>query len=293
MKVAFIFDKHREGTTGTYLERACGALGVAADHWWLREAKQIPAGYDLYLRIDHGDDYLVRLPARLRPAVFYAIDTHLAHSWKKVKRTAGWYDMVFCCHRDGAARLRGAVWLPVACDPQVHASRREERPAWDVAFVGTDGGVPRKFYLQALRERYAHSAIGPADYTQMREIYGRTRIGFNYAIAQDVNMRVFETLAAGACLVTNALAGDDLERLGLRDREHLVLYRRPAELFPAIDHYLAHDEERQRIGRAGQALVLARHTYVHRMRQLLTDAVARLSLPPPLDLKESAACASW
>ena len=268
MKVAIIFDQHREGTTGMYWEAALRALGVTCDHWWLRDVQQMPAAYDLYLRIDHGDDYAVELPAHCRPAVFYAIDTHLPHSWRKIQRMATRYDRVFCCHRDAAEQLPGAEWLPVACDPAVHAGPEAER-AWDVAFVGTDGGVPRKFYLQALRERYPNSFIGTADYRRMASMYGRSRIGFNYSIRNDVNMRMFEVMAAGALLVTDAGASADLERLGFRNGEHLAIYRTPEELFRLMDGYLARPEERQRIARAGQRLVLERHTYRHRMQRLL------------------------
>ncbi|MBI3331169.1 MAG: hypothetical protein HYZ96_03550, partial [Candidatus Omnitrophica bacterium] len=93
MRLALIFDKTRPDTTGVHVERAARALGIAADHWWLRDADRIPEAYDLYLRIDHGDDYAVALPQRLRPAVFYAIDTHLPHSWRKIRRVARRYDL--------------------------------------------------------------------------------------------------------------------------------------------------------------------------------------------------------
>ena len=291
MKLALIFDKTRPDTTGGYFERACRTLGVSADHWWLRDAERIPAAYDLYLRIDHGDDYAVTLPERLRPVAFYAIDTHLARSWRKIRRAAARYDLVFCCHRDGAARLPGAEWLPVACDRELHG-RIDGPRVWDLAFVGTDGGVPRKFYLQALRERYPNSRIGQADHTELSSIYSRARIGFNYSIAGDVNMRLFEVLAAGALLVTNALAGDDLHRLGLEDRGHLVLYRSPAELFEVIEHFLAHADERERIAQAGHALVMERHTYARRMRQLLSRAAERLGVSVPSTAQEPLTCGS-
>ncbi len=280
MKLALVFDKTRPDTTGGYFERAAHALGLTYDHWWLRDAGRIPAAYDLYLRIDHGDDYAVALPERLRPAVFYAIDTHLPHSWRKIRRMATRYDLVFCCHEEGARRLAGAEWLPVACDPERHGCVGGE-PAWDVAFVGTDGGVPRKFYLQAMRERHPNSFIGLADHTRLASIYSRARIGFNYSIANDVNMRVFEVLAAGTLLLTNALTGDPFQRLGLEDRKHLVLYRDPGELYRLLDHFLGHAEERQRIARAGREAVLARHTYAHRLRRLLAIAADRLGLAAP------------
>ena len=288
MRLAIIYNAEREGTTGAYLARACQSLGIGVDHWQLRDAARIPAGYDCYLRVDHGDDYGVRLPAGLRPAVFYAIDTHLPHSWAKVRRTARWYDALFCCHLAGARRLPGAEWLPVGCDLEIHGPPSMEEPlACDVAFIGNDGGIPRKFYLQALRERYPRHAIGLAPYTQIGAIYSRARVVFNYSICEDVNMRMFEALAAGSLLVTNALRGEELERLGFEDRRHLVVYRRPQELFGIIDYYLGHESERAAIAAQGQALVRQRHTYQHRVRQMLAHLAQAIGLSLPPGLRET------
>ena len=178
MKLALIFEKTQPHTTGVYFERACQALQVAYDHWWLRDAAKVPATYDLYLRIDHGDDYDVHLPKTLRPSVLYAIDTHVPHSWRKIRRLAGDFDLVCCCHRDASTRLPGACWVPVGCDLSLYPEGRIERTL-DLAFVGTDGGVPRKFYLQALRERYPKSFLGAAEHTQLGSLYRQARIGFN------------------------------------------------------------------------------------------------------------------
>lgn len=283
MRIALIFDKARPDATGIYFERACRALGLAYDHCWLRDAPRLAPTYDLYVRVDHGDDYLVELPDHLRPRVFFAIDTHLAHSWKKIRRIASRYDLIFCAQADAANRLRNGAWLPLACDAELHGAREElkEAPRWDVAFVGSEGGVPRKFYLQALRERYPNSFIGGADYTRLGSIYGRARVGFNYSIARELNMRIFEVLAAGTLLVTNAPKGEALSRLGLEERRHFVAYRSPQELFPIIDYYLARAEERQSVAQAGAQVVRARHTYVRRLEHLLMTVSRRLRVAVP------------
>ena len=291
MRVALIFDKTRPDTTGVYLERVCHQLGLAADHWWLRDVERIPAAYDLYLRIDHGDDYAVPLPPRLRPAVFYVIDTHVPHNWRKIRRIAPRYDLIFCSQREAAECLPDAKWLPLACDAELH--RRIDTPmVWDVAFVGTDGGAPRKFYLQALRERYRSSFIGRADYRELASIYSRARIGFNYSIANDVNMRIFEILASETILLTNALDGDDLRRLGLEDRRHLVLYRTPRQLFDLIDDLLAHPQQREAMAQAGARLARERHTYAHRMSQLLHHTASTLDVALP-QLREELTAGSF
>ena len=276
MRVALVFDKVREDTLGGYFERACQEIGMPYHHFWTRDAKTIPTGYDLYLRIDHGD-YQDDLPEWARPRMFYASDTHLPKSWKRISAIAKRYDLVCCAHRKGAEALANGVWVPVACDPELHGTHPLPK-RWDVACVGTEGGVPRKFYLQALRERYANSFIGHAPHTELGAIYSQARIGFNYSIRDDVNMRVFEILCSGTLLVTNRLPHDDLTRLGLREGEHLVTYRRPQELFERIDSYLARDQEREAIGLRGMHHVQRHHTYHHRLQQILQAADERLGI---------------
>src|SRR3989338_6091462 len=134
--------------------------------------------------------------------------------------------------------------------------------------------------------------FGTADPRDLIAVYRRAGVGFNYSIANDVNMRIFEVLAAETLLVTNALASDDLRRLGLEDRRHLVLYRRTSQVFDLIDHYLAHPDEREAIAASGAAVVRQRHTYVHRMRQLLMTVSRRLGVALPAHLQELTPCGS-
>lgn len=291
MRLALVFDKLREDTLGGYFERAATAMGLEPTHFWARDAQTIPSGFDLYLRIDHGD-YHHDMPDHVHPRIFYAVDTHLSHSWPKIRRAAKRYKVVCCAHRDGASRLANGVWLPVACDPALHQASSPADRIHDVACVGTEGGIPRKFYLQALRERYPANRIGHAPHTQLGAIYGATKIGFNYSIRQDVNMRMFEILCAGALLLTNQLPHDDLAQLGLMEGMHYVTYRDPEELMARLDHYLRDHDQRQLIARRGQRLVLERHTYGHRLAQILRLANERLDCRFPIKEAETATCAS-
>lgn len=277
MRLALIFSKARADTIGIYFERALAQLGVPYDFWAFDQRDAIPATYDLYLRIDHGDDYDAPWPPQLRPSIYVVTDTHLAHNWPKVRRAARRYGLLACVHDDAVPRLPNAVWLPVGCDPTFAPAGPVARTL-DVAFVGTDGGVPRKFILQALRERYPNSYIGTALHTQLPALYSRARVGFNYSIRGEINMRVFETLAAGALLVTNRVRPQALAALGLREGEHYVAYGSPHELWECLDRWLADADHRERIAAAGHAVAVSRHTYVHRVQQLLAAAKQRLKL---------------
>ena len=83
-----------------------------------------------------------------------------------------------------------------------------------------------------------------------------------------VNPRAFEIAAAGALQLVDPRPL--LPELFEADRE-LVVAESPEHLPELIDHYLAHPEEAEAIGRAARTRVLAEHTYGHRLAKMLTD----------------------
>ncbi len=271
MRIALFYNRS-PGTIGDYFQQALRDLGHAVDYFSIFEASRCRGRYEAYLRIDHGD-YAIGLPRGLRPSAFYVVDAHLAKSWRGIRRQAPDYDVVFCAQQSAAAALRRAHWVPLACDPAVHRGRPGEL-CYDIAFVGNDGGVPRKFYLQELRERYPASFIGKAPHTDMGRVYSQAKMGFHYIectspLKDHVSMRVYEILASGTLLLANALAPGAFEAVGLRDRQGLAVYRTPRELFELIDYYRTHEEERRRIAADGQSRVLAQHTYRQRAQQIV------------------------
>jgi len=272
MRLALIFNKEREDTIGVYFERAACELGIQFDHFWTSEGN-IPSGYDLYLRIDHGD-YKYDIPENLKPSAFYAIDTHLKKPYKKIKKQAGHYDFVFCAQKSGAEKLNRdsgikADWVPIACDPQVHKNLNIDRKL-DLAFVGTEGKKNlRGMLLDTLSRRYPNSYIGRADSRLMSNIYSGAKIGFNYSINDDINMRMFEVLSCGALLITNRIKnGNGFHEL-FREGKNVVVYDRTADLFKTIDYYLSHEEDRRAIAEEGCALARSRYTYKERLKNIL------------------------
>lgn len=271
MKLALIFNKEREDTIGRYFEDAARAMGLVFDHFWTSDEK-IPAGYDLYLRIDHGD-YKFDIPGHLKPCAFYAIDTHLDKPYKKIREQAKRYDFMFCAQKSGAERLRRdtgieAAWVPIACDPERHKDLGIERRL-DIAFVGTEGKKNlRGELLKALARRYRKSFIGRADSRLMSNIYSSAKIGFNYSINNDINMRMFEVLSCGALLITNRVVHNGFEEL-FADEENVAVYGDMRDMFDKIDYFLEHDTERNRIARNGHELAVSRYTYKDRLKTML------------------------
>jgi glycosyltransferase involved in cell wall biosynthesis len=160
-------------------------------------------------------------------------------------------------------------WLPLGGDPGVHFMPDQSRDI-DVGFVGKLGtaGTERHAVLSRVLSRFSTN-----DYTrphtpwEMGQIYSRSKIVFNKSIGGDVNMRVFEALAAGALLVTDRI-GNGLEEL-LTEGEHYVGYDTAEEAVAQIERYLSDESARARIAQSGQNLLRARHTYDARLGTIL------------------------
>ncbi len=276
-RVALIYDdRPRPETTGVYCRRALEHL-VEVTHFRPDELSARPTqGFDLYLNIDDGLRY--HLPAELHPCAWWAIDTHMNFGWclEKARR----FDLVFAAQRDGTDQLRragidSAVWLPLACDPEIH--RKHDVPKrFDVAFVGNVFPGPRAELLDLIRRKYPNSFLGQAYFDEMARTYSAARMAFNRSIKNDVNMRVFEAIACGSLLVTNDLADNGQAEL-FRDGVHLATYREPEELLDKLAFYLERESIRERIAAAGRSEAIEKHTYRHRMERLLSEAEAGLS----------------
>ena len=275
MRISLVFSKERPDTTGIYFEKALKSLRHDVEHFWPKDIAKIKPGFDFYFRIDDGYyDYLI--PRRLSPRIYYVSDVHLKGPFNKIKRHIydGAYDLVFCPMRREIDILKKRspveiIWMNAGCDTEIHKRLSIERNC-DIGFVGTDGGSPRKFYLQEIRERYPNSSIGPADYREMGRIYSSSKIGFSFAIRGECfTMRNYEIMACGAMLLMKRLRDDSAERLGFIDRKHLVMFDGPKDLFELIEYYLKNHKERERIAESGYALTVERHTYVQRTQEML------------------------
>lgn len=275
---------------GYHLERALQALGHTVTYVGLPSPARpgydtvvpvdeliaaLPQPPDLYLWVDPAGRYfppgIERLPI---PTACYLIDVHLGR-WRE--QAARFFDAVFIAQKDHLERFRRAVghdqvyWLPLAAAPDVHYDHGLPR-IYEVAFVGNIArahrGTPRARRLKLLAERFRTNDVYRA-YTpeEVGRVYSQARIVFNCSIAGDVNMRIFEGTACGALVLTDATS-NGLGELFEIGRE-IVVYRDDVDLLEKIAYYLAHEEEREAIARAGQRRTLREHTYLHRMERLI------------------------
>ncbi len=233
---------------------------------------QLPKGWkpDFYFWVETG---LSGIPTDIQeydlPKVCYLIDTHI--NYEKHVDIASNFDFIFLAQKAYVEKMKEAgiknvFWLPLACDPDIHGKVEQDKK-WDVGFVGT---IPetqnrRKDLLERIGSSFNLSCERKF-MDEMAEHYSQSKIVFNNAINNDLNMRVFEALCSGSLLVTDCARG--LEEM-FENRKHLIVYE-DENIEKLIAHYLNNDKEREHIAEQGRQEVLENHTYAHRADNLMS-----------------------
>lgn len=147
---------------------------------------------------------------------------------------------------------------------------------WDIAFVGSTTEAiynHRRAVLKAIRTHFSGRAnislYAKVYVDKLAALYGNAKIVVNCAADQlrTINMRLFEGMGCGALVVTDLVP--DQERL-FKDGEHCVVYHDTGDLLGKLSYFLDHLDRAQEIATQGRRHVMARHTYAHRARELMT-----------------------
>lgn len=146
----------------------------------------------------------------------------------------------------------------------------------DIIFVGADHFKNRGWLLDGLKEKYGDRFewIGfPKEIRglPLNELYASTKIvvGDSQPSPKYWSNRIYETLGRGGFLIHPRVEGIEEE---FEDGKHLVLFERgnTEELCKLIDYYLEHEEEREKIRKAGFNHVKKNYTYKKRVSMLLS-----------------------
>jgi len=123
--------------------------------------------------------------------------------------------------------------------------------------------------LKYVDQRIARRAHPPVYGLAMYQLLHNFKVSLNSHIDESANsasnLRLYEATGVGSCLLTDWK--DDLHTLFEVDNE-VVTYRSPEECIEKVRYLLTHDDERQRIARAGQKRTLRDHTIANRVNQL-------------------------
>lgn len=252
--------------------------------------------HDFWLFVDDGrDDIPMEVPKGDAPKCCYLIDTHLGYEQRL--DWARHFDYVFVAQLPTVDKFRkdgidNVYWLPLACTPSVDLTAGELLRApdevkgdWgvnkrhDVVFVGhlnsghlIDGeqcGNNRSEILDHVFKSFPNSWLSFGTFFVDAAVrYARGRVGFNISIRDDLNMRFFEILSYGTCLLTNTnVVG--IEELGFQEGVHFLGYETLDEAVAKVEFALQDPMKREEIAKAGHNLVRAENTYEHRVKQII------------------------
>lgn len=166
------------------------------------------------------------------------------------------------------AGLRQLHWLP-ALDYGFEPRQINAGPSRPLTFVGQAGQFHpyRRWVLQQVQMAGLPLEMLRGRLAETADIYADSQVTLNISLNGDLNLRVFEALAAGGFLLTDELSPCSGLRLLFESGRHLETWRTPGELIEKIRHYLAHPDQALRIRRAGQAELFERHRPEVKLRE--------------------------
>tara|TARA_R110002167_G_scaffold300897_2_gene505183 strand:+ start:433 stop:1344 length:912 start_codon:yes stop_codon:yes gene_type:complete len=294
-RISFVYnsDIRNNGTPTLAFNSVKHQLGWndKVDRW--RPEGELPER-ELYIYVDDGrDDLEWKCPG---PSAYWAVDTHLGYDYRLWK--ARQFDKVYCAQKEGVEKMRKdgikeVYWLPLACNPMAHPNlsemmlhKNKDDHTWgkgldkkyDLAFVGFlnegDGSDTSNNRIEWLDHAFSHFPNSwlawQCFFEDMAVRIIRARLGFNISIRNDLNMRFFEVLSTGTCLLTNTTV-EGIDDLGFEEGKHFVGYKDKEELVDKTKYFLKNPMEREGIARSGHEKVRSGHTYDKRMQRILDD----------------------
>jgi spore maturation protein CgeB len=212
-------------------------------------------------------------------------------NWDVIKKLAPAYDYFFSQDRVVLRRLWGELNLknsfymahsaePIA-DPFLSRINK-----YEISFIGQYGpSYPnREKYLLAIKEMglniwgtdsWKKTLLkdcfrGRSRGDQRFDIYSQSKIvvdiNWNIMPVEGLSNRPFEVMGSGACFFID-LMREDIKRCYEEGKE-FVAFRDENDLREKIKYHLEHEDEREKIARAGYAKTVAKHTYNDRIKLL-------------------------
>lgn len=250
---------------------------------------------DLLLDVEDSTDSSAvmsrRYPTGLAiPKVYWAVDTHKNLDAQRQK--AAHFDLVYAAQKNAVQHFGPkGKWLPVGAS--IHDVDFSRERTIDVGFIGTGGAGDQrqKQVIERLQREFPGFKFAPnVVRVEKSEIASRMKIVVNVSHDNDIDAIVFEAMACGAMLLTERIRGNGLEDL-FTDGRHLVTFDSVEDLVAKVRHYLAHEEERKAIARAGQDHVngTLRHHWL--LEKAITDFRALLHRDDAAKLPKSQSAA--
>lgn len=238
---------------GVYdLKVALASQGMA-DRYDLIVVYADPSGMNFPLNLDAfdcpkvlvvGDTHHLKWP--LRQMIEYATDAHVDFIVSIYDRQhLRWF---------GEAGFDRVAWFPGLAVRHVPKPFRTDRKS-QVGFVGqiSRRHVRRTRLIEELRSSGVPLAAMAGTREVTADVYAESIASFNASLNGDLNLRVFEVLSAGGCLLTDRLAPESGLGLLLDEDTHYFGYDTPEELVEMARYLLQNPEQALAVARAGNA----------------------------------------
>jgi spore maturation protein CgeB len=242
------------------------------------------------------------------PIVLWIIDAPI--NFSNILDSAHYYDFIFCggteaieiLEKHGIKKLE---WLPFACSPDLHFPDKSieiqnSSITKDIVFVGSHYPSREHIFESLNLGKYSFGIWGSGwdkvssssplkksiqkTHTKPDEwikIYSQSKIVLvthyaenNGVLCYQASPKIYEALACGTFLICDNQK--DIRTL-FKDGKHLVIFSDIKDLNEKIIYYLAHQHERKIIAKKGRQEALDKHTYLHRINQIL-DALHSIGI---------------
>jgi hypothetical protein len=193
---------------------------------------------------------------------------------RQFKELIGEYDMLFLAGKDFEYYPEGAIWLPMAADPDIHRNMGE--PEYDLVNIGMFGGNNGCYGYDERKRLFELAHDNGFTLHKNNDKYGddysremsKGKLILNRPGLTDLNMRFFESMAIG-CMLWYPI-GDYCEVA--TPYIHYVPFRNDEEFLENLNKYTKDETARKQIIKNARELVLAKHTYKHRALEILSYA---------------------
>ena len=234
--------------------------------------KGIPLQQDvLLIKADAtGRNFPRNLGAFNCPKVLLVGDTH--HMQGPIRKLIEYaksepFDRIILDHTRHHARwffkagFENVYWIP-ALDFTFQKREIAVRPARKLSFVGQAGRFHpyRCHVLEFLKRTGLPLEVMQTSPSGAADVYADSQITLNIALNGDLNLRVFEALAAGGFLLTDRLTESSGLKALFTPGQDLEVWSGKEDLVEKIRYYLANPAEAFRIRRAGQKKLLDLHS---------------------------------
>lgn len=251
--------------------------------------------FDYHFWVDYGEDGLPvdhewKIPQDGGKTIYVCSDAHIDEEGKKYRfNQAKKFEYVFFNQKRALEEYledcgsnkynKKVMWLPHAAEPQAYP-HFEILKKYDIGFIGhfqdvkNYNGFTRIDFLDRMFREFPNFYFGTRSpqkegmnmFEDAARKFCQSRVVLNVSVKDDINMRLFEVLSSGSFLLTNWLP--TLKEIGLKDGIHLVTYKTLDEAVEKTKYYLEHEEERDKIAKAGHEEFMKNHTYQKRIEKI-------------------------